>query len=177
MKNIFYEFINMHNIYNKKVYDYYIKHSDSFDYYNEDFLRNFIRCNYFINSFGILKEIRPYVPNIVDDKTTLVNIHEYVHTLLTYDMLNKRFKLDDDCEILPIFYEKLFVLESDNEGLIEYEEFLDKAALESNEKRYIMAVKMFDELFNNYHNNGINDMKIKTKSLIKNYNKFYCTST
>ncbi len=170
MKNIFYEFINEHNIYDKNVYDYYIKHSDSFDYYNEDFYIPFIRCDYYyINSSRILKEIRPFVPNVVDDKTALININQYVHTLLAYNYLNKKFKLNDDCEILPKFYEKLYVLESNNKGLIEYEKFLDKAALESNEKRYIMAVKMFDELFNNYHNNGINDMKMKTKSLIKNY--------
>ena len=169
MKNIFYEFINMHNIYDKNVYDYYIKHSDRFDYYNEDFLRNGIRCNYFVDSSGILKEIRPFVPNIVDDETTLVNIHEYVHTLLAYDMLNKRFKLDDDCEILPIFYEKLFVLESDNEGLNRYEEFLDRAVLEGNDKKYLMAVNMFSELLNTYDYNQINEMKKRTKRLIKKY--------
>lgn len=170
MINTFFKFINEHNIYDKNVYDYYIKHSDSFDYYNEDFYIPFIRCNYYyINSSGILKEIRPFVPNVVDDKTTLINIHEYVHTLLAYDYLNKKFKLNDDCEILPKFYEKLYVLESNNNSLIEYEEFLDKAALESNDKKYIMAVNMFNELLNTYDYNKINDMIKKTKRLIKNY--------
>ena len=169
MINTFYNFINKHNIYDKNVYDYYLEHSDSFDYYNEDFLINWICCKYIFNRKGFLKEIRPFVPNVVDDKTALININQYVHTLLAYNYLNKKFKLNDDCEILPKFYEKLYVLENNNKGLIEYEKFLDKAALESNDKRYIMAVKMFDELFNNYHNNGINDMKMKTKSLIKKY--------
>lgn len=169
MKNKFFEFINNHNIYDKDIYEYYINHSDRFDYYYEDFLRSGIRCNYLVNKFGILKEIRPFVPYIVDDKTTLANIHEYVHTLSTYNMLNKRFKLKDDCEILPIFYEKLFVLENNNDNLKRYEEFLDKAALESNDKKYLIAVKMFDELLNTYDYNNITDMKKKTKKLIKKY--------
>ena len=169
MINTFYNFINEHNIYDKNVYDYYLEHSDNFDYYNEEFLINWICCKLIFNCKGFLKEIRPFVPNVVDDKTALININQYVHTLLTYNYLNKKFKLNDDCEILPKFYEKLYVLESNNNSLIEYEEFLDMAALESNDKKYLLAVNMFNELLNTYDYNKINDMIKKTKRLIKKY--------
>ena len=46
MNNKFFEFLHTHNIYDDEVYKYFLNHSVIFDYYNEDFNRSFIGCNY-----------------------------------------------------------------------------------------------------------------------------------
>ena len=75
MKNSFFTFLLKHNVYDDKVYKYYLNNSDNFDYYNEDMFRNYIGCNFVMDKYGILRQIRPFVPYAVDDITTLINIY------------------------------------------------------------------------------------------------------
>ena len=177
MKNVFYEFLHSHNIFDEMVYDYYLSHSFKFDYYNDDYLLNFIGCNYVVDKNNILREINSVVPNIVDDVTTLINIHEYVHTLCSYKYLNKKFKLSNYCEVLPIFYEKLYVMELNNDKLNKYEEFLDQSVIRNSDDRYNLALNLFDKLLLNYDYDKIGVMNSKTKKLSKNTIKFYVPST
>ena len=169
MNNAFFEFLRSHNIYNDKVYKYYLNNSNYFDYYNEDVFRNYIGCSFITNKNNILKQIIPVVPYLVDDITTLINIHEYVHTLCAYDKLNKKFEMSITDEILPIFYEKLFVLESNNSKLDDYEKKLDNMALKSNDKKYLLALKMSKSLLCIYNYDEFNKMTVKTKKLTKKY--------
>ena len=170
MNNKFFEFLHTHNIYDEEVYKYFLNHSDNFDYYNEDFYRCYIGCNYIKDRNDILKEIRPCVPRRVDDITTMINIHEYVHTLCAYSRLNRKFKLDDNCEILPIFYEKLFILECNNPQLNAYENVLDSAALGSSDIRYIKATKISNELLDSYE---YDEFKLVSKNMNKLNRKYY----
>ena len=169
MINKFFEFLHIHNIYFEEVYKYYLNHSCNFDYYNEDYFRGLISCNFNMDKNGILKEIITFVPRQVDDITTLINIHEYVHTLCAYDSLNKKFILKDDCEILSIFYEKLFVLEQNNPKLNEFERMLNAAALESDNIKYIKATKIANKLLDSYDHDTFKTLKNKIKKLDKKY--------
>lgn len=169
MNNKFFEFLHNHNIYDDKVYKYYLNNANNFDYYNEDMFRSYIGCSFITSKNKILKQIIPIVPYPVDDITTLINIHEYVHTLGCYDKINKRFKSSVSDEILPIFYEKLFVLENNNTKLNNYEEFLDNAALESNDEKYLLGVKVSKYLLDDYNYDEFNKLNKKIKKLSKKY--------
>ncbi len=169
MTNNFFEFLHHHNIYDDKTYKYYLNNANNFDYYNEDMFRNYIGCSFVTNKNNILKQIVPVVPYLVDDITTLINIHEYVHTLNVYERLNKKFKTSIYDEILPIFYEKLFVLENSNPKLNNYERFLDKIAADNDDEKYLLGIKVSNDLLNNYNNDNFNKMSIKAKKLSKKY--------
>lgn len=169
MRNDFFVFLNKYNLYDKGVYSYCNEHALRFDYYNEDFFRGSIGCTYMVDKYGILNEIIPFIPNLVDDITTLINIHEYVHVLSCYDKLNQHFKLPKSNEILPIFYENLYISECNSARLKRFKQKLDELALSSNDDNYLMSLKVQDELISNYNNDSFSDLNYKAKSLLKKY--------
>lgn len=166
MQNLFFEFIHKHGIYDEKVFKYYLDNAYTFDYYNEEFLIPAIGCTLIIKN-KILKEITPIIPNEVDEITSLINVHEYVHTLCLYSRLNKRWKKEAYDEVLPIFYEKLFIKEYGNTNLENYGNILDNAAIKDGNKEYITSIKVCDELLSNYKHDGIDCISKKAKKLYK----------
>ncbi|MCM1370727.1 MAG: hypothetical protein NC181_02400 [Clostridium sp.] len=49
-------------------------------------------CFPIINGENILVDIRVLVPNIIDEKTLLVNIHEYAHAFELYEKLYTKYE-------------------------------------------------------------------------------------
>lgn len=90
--------------------------------YNEDFfifLSNKIKvldanindgwfgCFPILSDNNIINDIRLCVPKIKDKKTYLVNLHEYIHALDLYYLLNHEFE-EEDFEEIAVFYEQLY---------------------------------------------------------------------
>ncbi len=163
----FYEFVKEHDLYYNDVYKYYIKNSIFFNFYEEDYLRSLIRCGYVIDKHNILRGINPIVPDFVDDITSMINIHEYVHTLCMYDRLNKRYKKPSYMEPLAVFYEKLYVKERNTAEVKKYGDFLDKIALDTGDRDYLSALTISNELLKDYQNDGFNQMIKRTKKLVR----------
>ena len=166
--NEFVLFLKKYNIYDEEIYRYYLENANRFDYYNDDFLRNFIGCSLIIdNKHNGLKQIIPTVPYPVDDVTTLINIHEYVHLFSIYNKLGKKYKKDISEEVLPIFYEKLFVLENGNSNLNNYEKQLDEIALKENDERYLLALKISQYLLDSLNVFTFNELVKVVKKVRK----------
>lgn len=170
MLNKFFIFIYDNGIYDQEVYKYFFNNAIQFDYYEEDMLRNNIGCNLVIDKKNdILIDVIPFIPRMVDDITTLINIHEYVHTLCLYKNLNKKYKDSVILEVLPMYYEKLFAMEHDSDILRSYEAKLDDITLNSNDKKYLSALKICYQLLDgNKKNNSFKKINRIAKNLSKN---------
>ncbi len=161
----FINFLISHNLHNESVLNYWKKNKVQFDYLDID-QREFIGC-YFIIIDKKLKQIKIRIPYINDDKTVLINIHEYVHLLLTYPYLNKKIKLGLDKEVLPIYYEKVYINENKSEYLSNYSKYLDQKIIENNQKEYTLALELSEVLLKENNISDIYQQEKKVKRLIK----------
>ena len=169
MYNKFIEFLDKHNLYDKDILKYFQSNSLIFDYSNEEF-RDFIGCYYSFDKSGRLIKIKACVPYIYDDKTILINIHEYIHFYLLYKKIGKKFIIGLDAEVLPILYEKIYILENPSVELLSYEEYLNNFIIDSDDKKYILALKLQDELINLYNKGlSIERLNFKVKVLARKY--------
>lgn len=173
MANRFYskfvEFLKSHNLYEEQAFRYIWKNALYIDYLNEE-VRDFIGC-FFIYENGYLTKIRLCVPYIVDDKTVLINIHEYVHAFLLYYKLNTKYKIGIEKEVLPLFFEKLYILENPGRGLEEYERYLNQFIIKENILEYKLALDVVDDLVQLYKPEmSIQKLEKKTKRLVKRRN-------
>lgn len=169
MYNKFIDFLDKHDLYDKDIIKYFWKNSLIFDYSNEED-RDFIGCYYSFDKSGRLIKIRACVPYIYDDKTILINIHEYIHFYLLYKKIGKECIIGIDSEVLPILYEKIYILENSNEELLKYEEYLNKYITNNSDKKYILALKLQDKLIE-FYNKGltIERLNFSAKVLARKY--------
>lgn len=159
------KFFSNHNLYNKEMFDYFKKNTTYYDYKNEDY-RVFNGTFYKLDSNNILTGIHICVPIVEDDKTMLINIHEFVHAIEMYYNLGKKWIERDDTEVLPIFFEKIYIRENPSTELLKYEEYLNNCIL-SNKEEYIIAYKIYQRLINDYNYEDFNTLKRKIRSIIK----------
>lgn len=68
-----------------------------------------------------LVKIKLVVPDIDSDIAVLINIHEYIHAIMLYKYMGREYEPDIDREVLPMFYEKLYILENDSRELRDFE--------------------------------------------------------
>ncbi len=166
----FIEFLKRHNLYNEEILNYWKNNRIIFDYREEE-KRDLIGCYYAFKN-NILTKINLIVPIMNDDKTVLINIHEYIHLYLLYDKIGKKCKINEDKEVLPIFYERLYIHENPTKELQEYYEYLNSFIMKEKTKEYLIALEISDILLKKYLNKDINTLSRKsqklTKKLIKN---------
>lgn len=172
-KNYYTEFINFfkkHNLYDEKIFNYIKENITLIDYRDEE-NRQFIGCYYVLNKKEILTKIKIFVPYIDSPITTLINIHEYIHAITLYQYLGKKFKAKKDIEILPLLYEKLYILENPTPELKEYVVKINKSIEENNEEKYTVALKSQEELLKYYHENNpsLKKLQQKAKKLSRKY--------
>ena len=91
----------------------------------------------------------------------LVNIHEYVHYYLFFKKIGKKVIIGRNCEVLPMLYEKIFIIEKNSDDLYEYEKLLNNS-IDKNDLNYVYALKIRDYLLNMFDRCG------KIKRLEKN---------
>lgn len=134
--------------------------------------RPYIGCNYCICN-GRLNGFLLCVPFIDSDITALINVHEYTHAIMAYDKLGKKFDVTDDAEVLPMFYEKLFVLEKPSNELIEYKNYLDSCISEDSPLKYRLGLELQDILIEEYEKKKCSTKKLnrKTKRLVRTHKR------
>lgn len=174
--NSYIKFINFFKdkkLYNEEIFTYLREKSIMFDYIDTD-QRPSIGTYYTFDKRHKLKNIILYVPFINDEITIVTNIHEYTHGLLAYNNLNKKYILQDDCEILPMLMEKLYLKDNPSPTLDRYIQYLDAKILESKCKedyRYKIALNIQSELLEYYStNNDFEKLKNKSRKLYRKYN-------
>jgi len=165
-------FLKKHNIYNKEILNYQKYHTYIVDYRDED-ERKLIGCSFITSKYNILKQINLCIPTLNSKIAILINIHEYIHLLTKYKYLNKKFKLTDNIEILPILYETLYVLETNDEALTNYYNKLNETIKKDSQKKYQIALIVKEELLNYYNENSPTYKKLehKAKKLTKKLKK------
>lgn len=117
--NSYIKFINFfkeHKLYDEEIFTYLRENSIMFDYLDTD-QRPLVGTYYTFDKRQRLNKIILYVPFIKDEITIVTNIHEYTHGLLAYNNLNKKYTLKDDCEILPMLMEKIYLKENPSSTL------------------------------------------------------------
>ncbi len=164
----FIDFLKKHNLYDEDVINYWKNHKVSFDYREEE-QRDFIGCFYMLRD-NVLEKISLIVPFIDNDKTVLINIHEYVHLFLLYPKLRKKCIIGIDKEVLPILYEKIYIHENPTDELINYYEYLNSFIEKSGKEEYLIALDISEQLLENNYSN-IRQLERKTKKLTKFYQK------
>ena len=118
MYEIYIEFLKKYNLYDKEVFDFIKDKTVYVDYMNTD-SENFIGVYPIVDKDNIVRDLRMCVPNIVDDISISMNIHEYVHLIKMYSNLNKEYVEDKYKELLPVMYELLFLKS------INFDEYID----------------------------------------------------
>ena len=83
MYEIYIEFLKKYNLYDKEVFDFIKDKTVYVDYMNTD-SENFIGVYPIVDKDNIVRDLRMCVPNIVDDISISMNIHEYVHLIKMY---------------------------------------------------------------------------------------------
>ena len=164
MYNKFINFLKSHNLYDEKVLDYWKKNTTGFDYLDEEG-RDFIGCYYQFKN-GCLHNIKAIVPYMNNDKTVMMNIHEYVHFFMMYKKLGMPCKIGKDCEVLPVFFEKLYVIENPTKENVDYYNYLRECIINDNNEKYVLALKIIDDLVEFYNEQDINKINSKIKRLV-----------
>ncbi|MBQ6546724.1 MAG: hypothetical protein IJL74_01850 [Bacilli bacterium] len=139
-------FLKEYNLYDEEVLDYIKDKIIYIDYKKESF-KEFVGCYPMIDN-GIVKDIRLCIPKITDDISIAINIHEYVHLLKMHKYLDKEYVFKKDEEVLPVFYEMLFLVNNQTKETDEYIEFYRTYIENNNNKEYIYALKIWDSVTN-----------------------------
>lgn len=146
----FISFLKEHNLYDENAMEYLHQKGIFFDYAEEED-RDFIGCYFAINKKKRLESIILCVPYIKDEKTLIINIHEYTHALLYYKYLGKKVNIkNSSIEILPIMYEKIYVKENKSQLCKEYIEYLDSQITEKSDLKYRIAINAQQEMLDFY---------------------------
>ena len=156
------DFFKRHNLYDKNMFDYLESHSDGVDYYDPD-------VNFCIG-LGLaidpktkkINRFRIGVPYCVDEKTTLVAIHEISHGIWAYKHLNKKYN-DIEVELFPMLVERVYIEEKKSQELYSYGEFLDSTIDDDSDEKYRFALSNRDDLLAS----GIDDFRRIDKSTRK----------
>lgn len=157
------DFFKRHNMYEKNMFDYLQENTIMINYSDED-EKDFIGCFYIFNKNNILKKISLCIPYLMDDITTLINIHEITHGIYMYKYLDKKVYLKEDIEVLPMLYERIYINETNNKELLQFANDLDKKI--KYEYNYLLGLKLRDELLRIY-NYDFEDINRKAKKLVK----------
>lgn len=166
----FISFFKSHQLYDEEMFRYFQNNSLLFDYRMEEYI-DFIGCFYAFDK-KILKSIKLVVPYIMDDKTILINIHEYIHAILFYQRLGKGCEVGLDREILPMLYEKIYLLENPSQELEKYEQYLNHFIYKNDDIEYIIALELQEELLDLYFKGAnMHQLDKKAKRLVKRYYK------
>ena len=144
-------FLKKYDIYDEEVFNSFI--NDSFKFESESDYK-YSECLYVVDENDILVKIRALIPKIVDYKTILINIHEYVHYYTFYKKLGEKIEIGIDCEVLPMLYERLFVIEKDDVDLYNHWNKIKDGVLENNNSPYVYALKIQDSLLDLFYKSG-----------------------
>ncbi|MCI6266834.1 MAG: hypothetical protein MR598_08335 [Erysipelotrichaceae bacterium] len=176
MANEFYDkfrdFLKRHELYEEKSFQYIWKQAVFVDYREED-IRDLIgNCAVILDNKEKILNIIPCFPFLRDDITVVISIYAYVQALMQLPRLEKKYQENILYGyILPMYYEKLYILENENEVLLQYEENMINHLLKDGSSKYQDILKCRDELVAYSQNNNFSAMKIgrHAKRLARRY--------
>ena len=128
----FIEFLKKYNLYDEEILNYISTRMIIVDYNHPD-AKEMIGCFYKANH-DIVTDFRLCVPKMVDDITVSINIHEYVHLLNMYKYLGREYQEDKYFEVLPVFFELIYLNDTNPEYLEERKEYIRKSKYTSLKK-------------------------------------------
>lgn len=157
------DFFKRHNLYDDDMFNYFQDNSIMVDYRLEE-TRDMIGTYYIFGKNNKLKSFYLAIPYLDDDITMLISIHEIVHAIMAYDRLNKSLVIDSSCEILPMLYEKIFVLESKSQKASDFLNYLDSniRCVEQYENGFILREQLID-----YYDYDFKKINKKAKKLLR----------
>lgn len=141
------DFFKRHNLYDEEMFNYFQNNSIMVDYMLEE-SHDIIGTYYIFSKNNKLKSLYLVIPYLYDERTMLISIHEIVHAICIYNRLNKSLLIDESIEILPMLYEKIYVLESKSKKAEQFLNYLD-SRIRNNEK-YILAFSLRNQLVERY---------------------------
>ena len=159
----FIRFLKEHNLYDAEALEYLRNNGVFFDFLEEE-NRDFIGCRYILDKNEKLQKIQICAPFIRDEKTILINIHEFTHGLMLYKYPAKKIKTGNDIEILPMLYERVYLIENYSDQVKEYIDSLNSQITEKSKIAYRIALEVQDEML--LYPQKLN---IKAKKLAKKY--------
>lgn len=165
--NKFIDFITRHNLYENKSFIAISNKTTNIDYHNEE-ARDFIGCFYKVEN-EIITDFKVCVPKIIDEKTLLINIHEYVHALIIYNSLGKKEDIGLEKETLPMMYEEMYAVESEEISIKKYLKEQQEMINEMNSDEYTIGSKIKDEII--YLYSDLETQLKYAKKLAKTYKK------
>ena len=168
----FIKFFKRHNLYNEEIFNYLKNNSTLIDYLDTD-ARSSIGYHVF-NQNNRLQSINLCVPFINNQITILINIHEYLHGLILYQYLGKKYQIGPDTETLPILYESIYISENPTQQLQDYLNNINKAILRNDcPLQYKIAVAIQPELLDYYQKEkpSFKKLQAKSKKLVKKHQK------
>ena len=163
----FVEFIRKHKLYQRDSLAFISERTTYLDYENIN-ERDFIGCYYDVDKFGRVVDFKVYVPKIADEKTLLINIHEYVHAFILYKLLNKNYDIGLEKEVLPLMYEKICILENEEFSLKKYERVMKEVINEINTDEYIIGNEIANVLVP-LEDGNLEELNKEAKRLVKVY--------
>ena len=160
-------FFKKHNLYEEHLFKYIHSKTNYVDYYNE--MENFLIGCYIKTKNDRIIDLMLYIPYLVDKKTMLITVHELTHAIGTYYQIGTIYQETATKEVLPILMEHLFVLESNDPELEQFERFLDDIEKTEANYPYLLALILKDKLIEEYQNEDIKKLNKKIKKLAKKY--------
>lgn len=158
----FIDFFKKQGLYDEEMFNYIRENSILFDYLEEERIGS-IGCYYF-NKNGKLDYIRLFVPVINCYEALLINIHVYISAILAYKSLGKKYQIGRDEEVLPMLYERIYLLENPNQKLEEYFELLNQNITDESDEKYQIGLNVSAELLDYYKNNAPTTRKLEKKA-------------
>lgn len=146
MYNEFISFLKKYNIYDEEIINSFFNNAFIYEFETETI--GFNMCVYAIDNDNHLVDIKACIPYISNYKTMLINIHEYVHYYMMYKKLGQKVIIGRNCELLPMLYEKIFIIEKNNEDLNKYDDYLNQIIKKEKNPDYLYALEYREKLIN-----------------------------
>lgn len=171
-ENYYIKFINFfrsYGLYDEQMFNYIWSNSI---FYNdlEIECEDFAGIYYILDKHSKLLKFNLIVPYINNEKTLFINIHEYMHAIYAYYYLGQKIKIDETSEAIALLFEKIYLDEFYSHSLNEYKNKLNTIRNNSCDKKYVLGLKIADELLLNYKKKlSFKDLNKKSKRLLKKY--------
>lgn len=176
MANEFYtkfkQFLIKYDLYEERSFHYIWDHSVLVDYREDDYQELIGNCSLIIGNNEKLIDIIPCLPYLTNDTTVAISIYAYVQALTQLPRIGKKYQEHIFYTyILPMVYEKLYILENANKELLDYEANMIDHLLKDGSSKYETVLKCRDELIDYYTKNHTkaNQVGKKAKRLAKKY--------
>lgn len=158
-------FLRKHELYDEYFFDYFWNRAVHVDIRDEEYQGLFGSNVPIINEKNKLIDLVPCMPFIDNDKAVAIGIYTYVHALTQTPRIGK--KHNDNkyfCYILPMFYERIYIIENENEALLKHEEEIRYNIEIGDSLENKLILQSVDELVDSYKRHKMNEKQIARRA-------------